>query len=193
MATRKQTTAKVIEVLTKKPGQGTDSLAKALELSTSRTREIMGILVKEGIVTRRQVEEDGFKVLRYDLAEATQAAADVRDTNTDILDATPSKPKANKKAGSKKKDKAEPKERRVRQKTSGLGHPDAKKIVNPQNTLELKKAAVKEKGGSMRWESRRWVVTMGKKSYTVRSRDLAAMTIDDVVACNFPEDLGDDD
>lgn len=66
---------------------------------------------------------------------------------------------------------------------TGLGNPTAKKSMNPQRTLDLKAAAVKEAGGKMAYAGRKWVITT--KGGTVRellSRELAAMTVKELVS-----------
>jgi hypothetical protein len=62
--------------------------------------------------------------------------------------------------------------------TSAKGHPSAKKVVNPQPTLEIKKLAVKQAKGTMVWANRVWVITVpGRESQVVHSRELAKMTV----------------
>jgi hypothetical protein len=65
---------------------------------------------------------------------------------------------------------------------TGLGKPNAKKVVNPQNTLELKKSAVRAAGGKMVWGNRTWTITCGKKDFIFASRELAALTTAQLVA-----------
>jgi hypothetical protein len=63
----------------------------------------------------------------------------------------------------------------------GRGRPDAKKICNPQPTLELKKSAVRAAGGSIGYARRQWFITVphddGDKAFTFWSREFAALTV----------------
>jgi hypothetical protein len=60
---------------------------------------------------------------------------------------------------------------------AGLGHPDAKKLVNPQHTLELKKDAAKKLGGKMLWVNKHWVVNVPAGEFTFASRAMAALSV----------------
>lgn len=177
MTKRTDIITKVQAALLANPGQFTSDLQEVLGLSISRTREILAGLAKDGIICRNHQDVDGCKVLVYTLPASTQLAAQptakkgkgkgkgkAKDSGADLLEGKKLPPAA--------------KEVRARKATTGLGHPNAKKIVNPQNTLELKKTAVKEAGGKMVWTNRKWVI--GEVS--VESRVLAAMTIEEVVA-----------
>lgn len=62
--------------------------------------------------------------------------------------------------------------------TSAKGHPSAKKVVNPQPTLEIKKLAIKQAKGTMAWTNRVWVISVpGREAQIVQSRELAKMTV----------------
>lgn len=62
--------------------------------------------------------------------------------------------------------------------TSAKGHPSAKKVVNPQPTLEIKKLAIRLAKGTMVWANRVWVITIpGRDAVTMHSRELAKMTV----------------
>ncbi|GAC1501593.1 MAG: hypothetical protein NVS1B10_05890 [Candidatus Saccharimonadales bacterium] len=60
----------------------------------------------------------------------------------------------------------------------GLGHPNARKLVNPQHTLELKKSAAVKAGGRMVWANRCWVILFpGHDALVFASRQMAAMSL----------------
>lgn len=60
---------------------------------------------------------------------------------------------------------------------AGLGHPNAKKLVNPQHTLELKKAAVAKLGGAMVWTNKNWSIKVPAGEFSLPSRELAALSV----------------
>lgn len=60
---------------------------------------------------------------------------------------------------------------------AGLGYPNAKKLVNPQHTLEAKKEAAKKIGGSMVWQAKFWVVKVPKGEFNIPSREMAALSV----------------
>lgn len=60
---------------------------------------------------------------------------------------------------------------------AGLGHPNAKKLVNPQHTLELKKAAAAKLGGSMVWAGKNWLVKVPAGEFILQSREMAALSV----------------
>jgi hypothetical protein len=65
----------------------------------------------------------------------------------------------------------------------GLGYPHAKKLVNPQHTLELKKVAVAKAGGTMVWAKKAWAIkNAAGQEFLIASRDLAANTVDSLLA-----------
>lgn len=69
---------------------------------------------------------------------------------------------------------AAPKTRRP----AGLGYPAAKKLVNPQHTLELKKSAVAKAGGLMVWAKQHWAIkNAAGQDFLIASRELAAETV----------------
>jgi hypothetical protein len=43
--------------------------------------------------------------------------------------------------------------------TMGMGSPLAKKIINPQPTIDIKKWAIRENGGDLEYKNREWLVT----------------------------------
>ena len=59
----------------------------------------------------------------------------------------------------------------------GRGNPNAKKIVNPQPTLELKKKLVRDAGGSIAYANRQWTIELGDKSFIFFSREFAGHTV----------------
>ena len=62
----------------------------------------------------------------------------------------------------------------------GRGKPTAKKVINPQPTLELKKKVVREAGGTMAYANRQWEIELKNESFVFPSRQLAAMTVGDL-------------
>lgn len=157
----------------------TSDIAEALGLSASRARELLALELKAGTLQRDHHEVDGCKVLVYwptPLASGSPAQPETAETLT--------APKASKKPAGKAAPKAKqpkaPKERKPRRKASGIGKPNAKKVVNPQQTLDLKKALVERNGGKMVWANRVWVITVGKDQTVFKSRDLAALTLEDL-------------
>lgn len=72
---------------------------------------------------------------------------------------------------------SEKKPRKSRGKSSGAGNPTAKKVVNPQPTLELKKAFMKSNGGKMVWSHRQWMVAANGHEQVFLSRQLAALDL----------------
>lgn len=66
---------------------------------------------------------------------------------------------------------------------AGLGYPGAKKLVNPQHTLELKKTAVQKAGGLMVWAKQHWAIkNAAGQEFIVKSRELAAETVASLLA-----------
>lgn len=160
----------------------TSLIAEHLELSASRTRELLAVELKAGNVTREHIDEDGCKVLAYKVAsgkapeasDESQAPAKAED----LVAPKAGKKTAGKPAAKAKKAKTPKGERKPRRKASGIGKPNAKKVVNPQQTLDLKKALVERNGGKMVWANRVWVITVKGKSETMKSRDLAGLTLE---------------
>jgi hypothetical protein len=73
---------------------------------------------------------------------------------------------------------AAPTEKKVRSnRPAGLGHPNAKKLVNPQHTLELKKTAIAKLGGSMVWTNKNWSIKVPAGEFSFPSRELAAFSV----------------
>lgn len=58
----------------------------------------------------------------------------------------------------------------------GRGNPSAKKVINPQPTLELKKKLVRQAGGTMEYKNRQWEIEVNGESFVFPSRQLAGMT-----------------
>lgn len=70
---------------------------------------------------------------------------------------------------------------------TGLGRPDAERTMNPQSTLELKKAKVREIGGRMEYAGRKWVITLkDKHRVDFTSREMAGLTADKLIASINP-------
>lgn len=53
---------------------------------------------------------------------------------------------------------------------NGRGNPTGKKVINPQYTLEAKKALVRKAGGRMTWGGKVWTI----KSKTGRTTELSS-------------------
>jgi hypothetical protein len=67
-------------------------------------------------------------------------------------------------------------------KATGRGNPEATKSVNPQSTLDLKKARVESIGGKMVYTGRKWVITMKDKTVIeFISREIAALSADELM------------
>jgi hypothetical protein len=184
----------------------TGEISEALGLSSSRTRELLALELKAGTITRDHQEVDGAKILVYSVANAKTSTEHVPDQDQDeetevdeITEQTESaenltapapKVKASGKGsrGGKKAADAKPKaiktpkaakERKPRRKASGVGKPDAKKVINPQQTLDLKKAMVERNGGKMVWENRVWNISIkGKEGAVLKSREVAKHTLE---------------
>lgn len=60
---------------------------------------------------------------------------------------------------------------------AGLGYPEAKKLVNPQHTLEAKKAAVAKLGGRMVWTNKNWSINVPAGEFSFPSRELAGLSV----------------
>jgi hypothetical protein len=60
---------------------------------------------------------------------------------------------------------------------AGLGFPNAKKLVNPQHTLEAKKEAAKKLGGTMLWVNKNWKVNVPAGEFSFPSRGMAALSV----------------
>jgi hypothetical protein len=72
-------------------------------------------------------------------------------------------------------------------KPQGLGNPQAKKLVNPQVTLELKKSAAAGTGSLLTWQARSWVlIYQDQTRVQISSRELAALSLADFLSryCN---------
>ena len=130
------------------------SIAKAIKKSESVVRENLVKLVSA-------------KAVEFNTQGKTKAFFIPAPKNEDLLS---DKPKAKKLPSSRTKGLILP--------SSAKGHPSAKKVVNPQPTLEIKKLAVRQAKGSMVWANRVWVITVpGRNSVTIHSRELAKMTV----------------
>jgi hypothetical protein len=60
---------------------------------------------------------------------------------------------------------------------AGLGYPNAKKLINPQQTLELKKEAAKKLGGSMIYQNKNWIIKVPVGEFKIPSRVLAGLSL----------------
>lgn len=64
----------------------------------------------------------------------------------------------------------------------GRGRPEAKRIMNPQPTLELKKKFVREAGGTMEFKGRQWTIVVKDRTFLFPSRQMAGMTAGELCA-----------
>lgn len=64
----------------------------------------------------------------------------------------------------------------------GRGNPLAKKVINPQPTLELKKKQIREAGGTMEFKNRQWEIEVNDETFAFPSRQLAGMTVGQLCA-----------
>ena len=137
-------------------GASVAQIAEAVHLSPSRTRELLNKQVKAGELDRAPIEPES-KTLIYFKREKAE------------------KPKA---------DKPKKKSRKARDGTitasMGKGKPGAKKIINPQPTLELKKKVVRLAGGKMTWANRQWEIEVNGEEFEISSKALAEMTVGDL-------------
>jgi hypothetical protein len=151
-------------------GASVIQIAEATKLSLSRTRELLAAEMKAGTVDRAPVEP-GSRQFVYSLTVKDEPKAEVE-----------AKPAKAKKA---KVDK-------VIAPNQAKGHPSAKKIVNPQPTLEVKKLVIRRAGGKMIWADRLWHISANGKDHAMASRELAAMTVGEVCKAfhlPFPTDV----
>lgn len=159
----------------------TGDIAEALGLSASRTREVLALEIKAGTIDRHHAEVDGCKVLVYTIGGKVPAPVEaVKETAETLVapKATKAATKAKATKPAKVKTVKTPKEKKPRRKASGIGKPNAKKVVNPQQTLDLKKAMIERNKGKMIWANRIWTISANGKSEQFKSRDLAALTLE---------------
>lgn len=135
-------------------GVSVAEVAEAVNLSPSRTRELLNKEVKAGELDRAPIEPDS-KTMVYFIAP--------------VKEKKPSK-----------KGKRAPRNKGMILASAGKGKPTAKKIVNPQPTLELKKRVVQHAGGKMVWGNRQWEITVNDQDFVFSSRALAEMTVGDL-------------
>lgn len=133
-------------------GASVAEVAEAVSLSPSRARELLNKEVRLGELDRAPLESDP-KAWVYFIA-------------------TEKKPK-------KKRARA-PRNKGEILATAGKGKPTAKKIVNPQPTLELKKRVIHQAGGKMVWANRQWEIKVNDEDFVFSSRALAEMTVGDL-------------
>jgi hypothetical protein len=136
-------------------GASVAQVAEAVDLSVSRTRELLNKEVRLGELDRAPIEPES-KTMVYFIA-----------TEKD------KKPKKEKKVRT-------PRNKGEISASSGKGKPDAKKIINPQPTLDLKKRVIQHAGGKMAWANRQWEITVNDEEFKFSSRDLAKMTVGDL-------------
>jgi hypothetical protein len=59
----------------------------------------------------------------------------------------------------------------------GRGKPDAKKVINPQPTLDLKKKHIQKLGGTMEYKNRQWEIEVNGTSDVLTSKEMARLTL----------------
>jgi len=165
---------KIETLLLGSPNLSAAMIAEAINASPSRTREVLAKMVEGGTVTKVKNPTD--KIFLFALSDSESSlddepAADLGITEAPV-EAKPAKTKALKEAKAKVA-----KVRKERKAPSGRGNPAAKKVVNPQPTLELKKAAIRAAKGKMVWANRKWSITANGMSLDFASRELADMTL----------------
>lgn len=176
----------------------TSDVAEALKLSSSRARELLAIELKAGTIDRHHADVDGCKVLVYTIKgdgpeefpdKLNRLKAEVEAEKSDKPAKTTKPTKAPKKAKTPAAPKTKvvktPKDKKPRRKASGAGKPNAKKVVNPQQTLDLKKAMIERNNGKMVWQNRMWSITVAGETTQMKSRDLAKHTLE-----SLAKDLG---
>jgi len=161
--------SQIISVLNEHPGMSTGELANALGLSSSRAREILTAEVKRGHIERKQAEEDGAQVFQF--FNVVKGDDDLMDAGDELAN--------EQQAADAPDDKPIKEAKRGRKSTmTGRGNPEAKKAINPQATLEAKKAIAKEAGGTMTWAGRLWHIKGPEFDFTMTSREIATFTLD---------------
>lgn len=168
----------IIETLEANPdGMSTGELAEALGLSNSHAREILTSEVKRGNIKRTEVDDDGTTVFKFFNAdhkngdlEELMGTGDEQAT-VDQVEGAPQPLGKEVKRGRKNRTKGP---------NSGRGNPDAKKSINPQQTLEDKKDITKEFGGTMTWAGRQWHIkgVKGVDDFSLTSREIAGLTLE---------------
>jgi hypothetical protein len=170
----------IVQALAGHPeGLSTGEIANALGLSSSTTREILTNEVKRGNIERKHIEQDGAQVFAF---FNTQKVLDANDDELDALmasgDDEATKAQVEGAPDDSRPKEAKRKKTRSRGPTSGRGHPEAKKAINPQQTLEDKKAITKELGGTMSWAGRQWHMKGPDFDISMTSRELASFTLE---------------
>ena len=170
----------IIEALEEnQTGMSTGELASALGIATSTAREILSAEVKRGNLRRVEVEDDGATVFKFFNVEKHNSSTELDDlmgtgdeqATTDQIAGAPQSIGKEAKRGRKNRTKGP---------NSGRGNPEAKKSINPQQTLEDKKDITKEFGGTMTWAGRQWHIkgVKGVDDFSLTSREIAALTLE---------------
>jgi hypothetical protein len=163
----------IIAALEQNPdGMSTGELASALGLSTSHAREILSSEVKRGNLKRTEVDDQGTTVFKFFNVEHRDELDDLMATGDE--EAT----RAQVDGAPDLKKRKEAKRARSPGPLSGRGHPEAKKAINPQQTLEDKKAITKELGGTMSWAGRRWHMKGPNFDVSMTSREIASFSLE---------------
>lgn len=154
-------------------GMSTGELASALGIATSTAREILSAEVKRGNLRRIEVEDDGATVFKFFNVES-------KINNNDLMEEGDEQANKEQTAAAPVKLGKEAKRKRVKSPTSGRGNPEAKKSINPQQTLEDKKDITKEFGGTMTWAGRQWHIKGidGIDDFSLTSREMAGFTLE---------------
>jgi hypothetical protein len=167
--------AEIVATLEQMPeGLSTGQIAASLGLSTSHAREILTNEVKRGNIKRAEVDEDGTTVFKFfNVAHKNGDLDDLMATGDEIADSEQIAHAPDTSTPKEAKRKGKP-----RGATSGRGNPEAKKAINPQQTLEDKKAITKELGGTMTWAGRQWHMKGPDFDVSMTSREIATFTLD---------------
>jgi len=157
-------TGKFSKIVFPEAGLTAADVASQLNLSPGYAKDSLASFFKKGLLTRT-LEGGAYRYFQEGKKKAEPKVDPVFDIPDTVIH----------KAPLTKKEKRKPRE--------GRGQPEAKKIVNPQETLELKKEAVLSVGGQMLWLGRMWHIKTNKGVVrTIPSRHLAQMTISNVRA-----------
>lgn len=148
-------TNQTTSILSTRGSMTAKEIASEISLSESRVRELLKAAVEAGEVTRRK---EGKVFLFEAVQPEPKKEAPRKEADPDLIGDKPKKPRSN-----------------------FLGHPEASKNKNPQSTINAKRAAIKESGGSMVFnrKDRIWNIVSGNGwASDLTSSTLASMTLD---------------
>lgn len=162
-------------------GMTTGEIANVLGIQPGSARDILSAEVKRGNLRRVEVEDDGATVFKFFNVEGTPKSDERAGLNDDLMEEADDKATAEQVDGAPVKLGKEAKrgrKQRAKSPNSGRGNPEAKKSINPQQTLEDKKEIAKDLGGTMTWAGRQWHVKGPNIDYSFTSRELAGFTLE---------------